>query len=196
MRLIVGLGNPGKQYAATRHNLGFMVLDRLVEIVTEEWQIHEWKEDTSFEALIAEVRRGAERHLLVKPQTFMNNSGRSVERIRHYFNINPAEVVVVHDELALPLGSIRIRQGGQAAGHNGVGSIIHHLGTDGFWRVRCGIEQGGNERPYGTQSDFVLSRFADEERPKIKNVIDRAASYLVNSAINGELNETTIDSEL
>ena len=195
MRLIVGLGNPGKEYAATRHNLGFMVLDRLVQIGAGEWTINDWRLDREFEAELAEVRHGAERHLLVKPQTYMNNSGRSVERLRHYYNLNPAAVVVVHDELALPLGSIRIRQGGQAAGHNGVGSLIHHLGTDGFWRVRCGIEQTAAERPYGTQSDFVLSRFSADESDRVRTVVDQAASYLVHSAIIGELDETTLDVE-
>ncbi|MBI4022864.1 aminoacyl-tRNA hydrolase [Candidatus Berkelbacteria bacterium] len=188
MKLIVGLGNPGKEYAQTRHNVGWMVLDRLAE----QLGTHPWSHSEKFTAELAEIGEGIHRTILLKPTTFMNNSGRAVERLRHFSKLEPADIVVVHDELALPLGSMRVRLGGTSAGHNGVGSIIHHLGTEAFWRVRIGIEQPGATRPYGEQSDFVLGRFSAEERVIIAPVIDRAVALLVDFSSSGTLSDETI----
>lgn len=164
MKLVVGLGNPGPQYRETRHNVGFWVADELAR----RWQVSDgWRERD--EALVVRQAGGA---MLVKPLTFMNLSGFAVSRIRQYFQIEPPDILVVVDEVALPLGRLRARRSGGAGGHNGLKSIIEQLGTDEFPRLRIGVGRGDSRRDL---ANHVLSKFEPDERETIQAAVLRAA---------------------
>ncbi len=150
MKLIVGLGNPGAKYAANRHNVGFMALDR----IAADHGFSSWK--PRFQGLAAEGRLGDERATLLKPQTFMNLSGQSVGEAMRYLKLTPAEVIVLHDELDLAPGKCRVKRGGGHAGHNGLRSIHQHIGPD-YGRVRLGIGHPGHK---DRVAGYVLSDFA------------------------------------
>lgn len=179
MKLIVGLGNPGIKYAQTRHNVGFFVVDHL----SEQWSIplkqHKW------EAEIGEGRICGEKVVLCKPQTFMNRSGMAVRPVFDFFNADIDDIVVIYDDLDLPPGQIRLRLKGSAGGHNGMKSIIGHLGTDQFKRIRIGI--GRPEPPYPV-TDYVLSPFAEDEEEAVADAVERAAE-----AINHWTQSTFLD---
>ena len=164
MKAIVGLGNPGRDYAGTRHNIGFDVVDELAR----RWgvQLRPWK---SVADLAVVTARGA---VLVEPQTFMNLSGDAVGRIADFYKLTPADVLVVVDEVQLPLGKLRVRRAGSAGGHNGLKSIIQHMGTE-FPRLRIGVGRGD---PKWDLADHVLSRFAREEREEVAIAVQRAAN--------------------
>lgn len=153
MKLWVGLGNPGAKYARNRHNIGFMALER----VAEDHGFGPWK--TRFQGQVAEGHLGGEKLLLLKPQTFMNLSGQAVGEAMRYHKIDPADVTVFHDELDLAPGKCRFKQGGGAAGHNGLRSIIGHIG-EGFARVRLGIGHPGRK---DLVSHYVLHDFAKDD---------------------------------
>lgn len=161
--MVVGLGNPGRQYEGTRHNAGFMVLDRWAARagVTFEskpkWQCH-----------VAKLPGSG--LLLVKPQCFMNLSGRPVRQITAFHKWQPQQVLVVYDDAALPLGKLRFREKGSAGGHNGIKSLIEHFGGDGFPRLKFGI---GDSEP-GNLVGHVLGNFRDEERELLENTLARA----------------------
>jgi PTH1 family peptidyl-tRNA hydrolase len=163
MKAIVGLGNPGRQYAGTRHNIGFDVVDE----VARRWnvQLRPWK--SVAEVAVVSVR-GA---VLVEPQTFMNLSGDAVSRIAAFHKLEPADVLVVVDEVQLPLGRLRLRRSGSAGGHNGLKSIVQHLGSD-FPRLRLGVGRGD---PNWDLADHVLSRFERDERDTAADSVKRAA---------------------
>jgi PTH1 family peptidyl-tRNA hydrolase len=173
MKLIVGLGNPGGQYEDTRHNIGFMVIDKLAREIGRDTL--KWEENTKHQAMIAKVGDV----ILVKPITFMNNSGMAVSKLASFYKIDPSDVWVIHDDLDLPLGKIRIRQNGGTGGHNGVDSILKHLGTDGFLRVRLGIGRGREDAKkninqnlsHSAVIDFVLSRFTQSEAGSLNKLI-------------------------
>lgn len=178
MKLIIGLGNPGEQYNGTRHNLGFEALD---EYAKKHLPVgFEWENDKKFKAEILKMSQGL---WLIKPQTYMNNSGLSVRQLADYFKVSLEDVIVVHDELDLPLGKIKVRVGGSAAGHHGVESIISLLGDEKFIRVRLGI---GNTKTQiserkGASVDtnkYVLESFKSDEKPKIKHILKQAVSAL------------------
>ncbi len=165
MKIIVGLGNPGPRYRNTRHNVGFTVLDRLadalgVEITRER-----------HESLLVSASWRREKVLLVKPMTFMNRSGDCVAAVVRNRIEDTADLLVVVDDVNLPLGKIRIRAGGSAGGHNGLKSIIERLGSQEFPRLRLGV---GDERDGADLAEHVLSRFRPEERPEVKQMIARA----------------------
>lgn len=163
--LIVGLGNPGTAYAQTRHNLGFQVVDRLAA------RHHGAFARSRMLAQVADCRINDQRVLLAKPQTWMNNSGDAVQPLLHWHKIPLERLVVIYDELDLPLGRIRIREKGSAGGHNGVASIIQRLGANGFPRIRIGIS-----RPIGAeQINYVLTPFRREEVETIEVARERAA---------------------
>lgn len=188
MRLIVGLGNPGKEYTDTRHNLGWMVIDAL----GQKLEVGDWRAERSYESDIAEYRSASdERWMLAKPTTFMNNSGRAVANLARFYKVAPADILVVHDELDLPLGTLRLRLGGSAAGHHGIESIAYQLGSDAFWRLRCGISSKTETRPNET-SDFVLGRFSADERLVLPRIIETASTLVNSSLSSGTLNEETI----
>lgn len=168
MKLIVGLGNPGKQYDRTRHNAGFMVVDRLV-------QRHGFGAPVKarFNAAVVETPIGAQPCLLMKPTTYMNRSGQSVAEAVRFYKLDPAaDMMVVVDDVALPSGSIRIRPGGGAGGHNGLSDIQRLLGADTYPRCRIGIDP---TPPYMDQADYVLGRFTDEQWALVGPAIDKAA---------------------
>ncbi len=165
MKAIVGLGNPGAQYKSTRHNVGFAVVDELARRASVGF------ESAPAEALVARWRRPDEVVLLVKPLTFMNLSGQAVGELVRYFKIDVADLLVVVDEVQLPLGKLRARARGSAGGHNGLKSVIAHLG-DEFSRLRVGVGRGEQQRDL---ADHVLSRFENDEATEAGRMTMRAA---------------------
>jgi peptidyl-tRNA hydrolase, PTH1 family len=164
-RLIVGLGNPGRDYAETRHNIGFMVLDRLAASAGASFRFEKkWQAEV---ATIGDV-------WLCKPQTYMNLSGESASALAHFYKIEPVRVMVVLDDMALPLGRLRLRESGSAGGHNGLASVIDHLGTTAIPRLRVGI---GAAQP-GEATGHVLGRFAPAERAAAAEVVARSAEAI------------------
>lgn len=169
--LIVGLGNPGQEYSGTRHNIGFASID---SFATSQ-KFDPWANKTDLKCLATIQMLGDTRVILCKPTTFMNLSGEAVQAIAHFYKIPLEQIIVVHDELDIPFGQIRIRTGGGSAGHNGVKSITQHLG-DQYGRVRIGI--GPKTPPQIDSADFVLQRFSDEERVSLPVVTREVAALL------------------
>ncbi len=170
IRLIVGLGNPGAEYEATRHNAGFWLVDALAR--------GELRRETRFNALAARVRIAGNEAWLLEPQTFMNRSGQSVGAICRFYKIQPDEVLVAHDELDLPPGAAKLKKGGSSGGHNGLKDITAALGTQDYWRLRIGI---GHPRELKLQQpvvDFVLHRPRQEEQGQIDDAIARALDII------------------
>lgn len=166
MKLIVGLGNPGEQYNKTRHNLGFEVLDELVK----KLNLEDWSKESKFKSELIKTPE----LILVKPQTYVNNSGLAVRLLADYYKIMPANIIIIHDELDLSLGKIKVRIGGAAAGHHGVESIIDSLKTDQFIRVRLGIGSFTHLSP----EKFVLETFSHSEKPQVKHMIKQVMKAL------------------
>lgn len=168
LQLLVGLGNPGAKYAATRHNVGFMVLERIAASGGTAF-----RPQTKLHGLLAEVGHGVTRIRLLMPQTYMNDSGRSVRAALDWFGLEPAQLLVVVDDMDLPLGKLRLRATGSAGGHNGLRSMISHLGTQSFPRLRIGIGAPAHdpaERRARTVG-HVLGRFSDAEQPLLEAVL-------------------------
>jgi PTH1 family peptidyl-tRNA hydrolase len=155
--LVAGLGNPGREYAGNRHNVGFMVADELARRHGGMWK-------GKFNARVAEVRIDGHKVVLLKPETYMNDSGRSISSAMRFFKLEPESVLVVHDETDLPLGRLQARRGGGLAGHNGLRSVAQHLGTPEFLRLRVGVgrPERGDPRPL---ADYVLANFEAHEDP-------------------------------
>jgi peptidyl-tRNA hydrolase, PTH1 family len=165
MKLIVGLGNPGRKYEDTRHNVGFRVADELAR----RWRID--VDRSRFSALVGDGTVRGEKVLLLKPMTFMNLSGRAVREAATFYKLASGDLLVIVDDMALPLGRIRLRAGGSAGGHNGLTSVIQELGSEDFARVRIGIESVAGQH----MVDHVLGQFTPQERERIAQTIDRAA---------------------
>ncbi len=166
MRLVVGLGNPGKRYQNTRHNVGFRVVDRVAsELGTEITRRH-------FESLAAEVRDGDEKVVLLKPETFMNLSGQAVRAAMDWYKLTPADLLVVCDDLNLPAGKLRARAKGSPGGQKGLESIVAHLGTDDFARLRIGI---GNPGQASDWARYVLEPIPVAEAERLERAIERGA---------------------
>jgi len=180
--LVVGLGNPGRRYAETRHNVGFMAVDELVA-----------REQGSFKAgrgdyLLCRLKLEGCEVLVQKPLTYMNLSGGAVQHALHYFKLTPAELLVVGDDIHLPFGRLRLRPKGSDGGHNGLSSVIASLGTEDFARLRIGV---GNDFVNRTQADYVLSAFTEQERLDVVEVIRRAVEAIrcfVESGIAAAMN--------
>ncbi|MDX2054329.1 MAG: aminoacyl-tRNA hydrolase [Polyangiaceae bacterium] len=168
MFLVVGLGNPGSRYSGTRHNIGFLAVEFLARGA-------EWRQ--KFQGEIAQIELGGQKLTLLKPLTYMNESGQSVGPAAKFFKVEPRDVVVVHDELDLPLGTVRIKQGGGDAGHNGLRSIRAHLGTGDFIRIRLGI---GRPPPTfrGEIADYVLQGFPLADQGARDTMAEQAALAL------------------
>ena len=164
MKIFVGLGNPGAEYAKTKHNVGFMLADKLAEKIGAE----SWRE--KFNALVAESFFDGEKILIVKPQTFMNLSGEAVGSLTNFYKISAEDLIVAHDDMDLPVGKIRLRPKGSGGGHHGIESIIQHLGGEkNFPRVRIGI---GRPPQNWTVNNHVLSPFNPEDAEKISEAIE------------------------
>ena len=167
--LVVGLGNPGKEYEFTPHNLGFLVVDRLAESNA----IRVSRKENMSQVGLGSVR--GKRVALAKPQTYMNVSGPAVKGLLDRYGLTPGQLVVVYDELDLPWGTLRIRPKGSAAGHNGIKSLIGSLGTSDFARVRLGIDRPGRGRRAGEGARFVLGRFGRAQKQEMEEAVARGA---------------------
>jgi PTH1 family peptidyl-tRNA hydrolase len=181
VKLVAGLGNPGAQYKGTRHNAGFAVIDELARRGSVTF------ESAPAEALIAKWRRSDETVLLVKPLTFMNLSGQAIGELQRYFKIDLGDLMIVVDEVQLPLGKLRARARGSAGGHNGLKSVIAHLG-DEFSRLRVGVGRGEGQR---NLADHVLSRFEKDEAAEVERMTARAADaaeMFITSGIGAVMN--------
>ena len=169
MKLIVGLGNPGKEYAGTRHNCGFMVIDRLASKLNVD------VDQNKFKGLYAKVKYHGEDIILLKPQTYMNLSGESVNAAMNFFKIDKEDLLVIYDDLDMPVGKLRLRKTGSAGGHNGIKNIIAHLNSQDFKRIRVGIDR----HKYMNVADYVLSRFSKVESEAIEQGIENAANAVL-----------------
>ncbi len=168
LRLVIGLGNPGAKYAGTRHNVGFMALERLAAAAGSSF-----RNQARLQGLLAEVGSGEQRLRLLMPQTFMNESGRAIRSALDWFGLQPQELLVVVDDMDLPFGKLRLRASGSAGGHNGLRSTISHLGTQDFPRLRIGIGAPADnpvERKARTIG-HVLGRFSPDEQPLLAQVL-------------------------
>lgn len=165
--LIVGLGNPGDQYENTRHNVGWRALDELAEIAGVPVQ------KLKYRALINTCTISGTKVLLMKPITYMNLSGEAVGEAARFYKLPPERVLVLSDDISLPVGRLRIRKSGSAGGHNGLKSIIQHLGTDAFPRVKIGV--GGKPHPDYDMADWVLGKFPPEDKKIIDEMVQKAA---------------------
>jgi peptidyl-tRNA hydrolase, PTH1 family len=188
MKLIVGLGNPGVEYKDTRHNIGYMVVEKLAREFGKE--APKWEFDKNRNAQVCKVGEV----LLVKPTTFMNASGEAVGKLMSYYKIEPSDIWVIHDDLDLPLGKLKIRQAGGAAGHKGVESIMAHLKTDAVVRFRLGIGRGKEDKAVGETDHrerhnkvirFVLSRFTQHEAGELRKLVKHGTDAVRMSLIDG-----------
>ena len=168
MKIIAGLGNPGQKYDKTKHNTGFMTMDHYLNekglsLDKDKFEGHWTKQKINGEDVI-----------LLEPQTFMNESGRSVSQVANFFKVDPADVLIIQDDMDMPIGKIRIRANGKSGGHNGIKSIISHVGTEKFKRVRVGIDHPQKM----SVVDWVLSRFTKEQEAKLDDGLTRAVAAL------------------
>ncbi len=180
MKLIIGLGNPGKKYELTRHNAGFLAIDWFLKdkpVISCQ---------SKFDAIICEYHEDGNKVLFVKPTTFMNLSGRAISQLTNFYNLSAGQdLLVLHDEIDLPLGKIKFTEGSSAAGHNGVQSIIDELGTKNFHRLRIGVETRENKSIPPTES-FVLQKFTDEELQLLQEKIFTETNAIVQKFIKKE----------
>ncbi len=174
IKLIVGLGNPGRQYEKTRHNAGFLFLDRLVFESNCDWV-----RESRFDGLMAEIGVSGAKVMLLKPGTFMNRSGQAVGKVARYYKLSPEEILVVHDELDFDVGVVKLKKDGGHAGHNGLRDIIAHLGSKEFYRLRVGI---GRPPAGKVVADFVLSSPSKNEWDLMLSAFDLAGGYLAQMA--------------
>lgn len=181
--LIVGLGNPGERYEMTRHNAGFLALDLFA--VKENLSIKKLK----YHSLVCDAVINGKRCLIMKPQTFMNNSGEAVGEAARFYKIPPERVIVISDDISLDAGKIRIKRKGSAGGHNGLKSIIAHLGSENFVRIKVGV----GKKPSADYElvDWVLGKFPKDVQPNLKSALENAADalpYIVNDEIDKAMN--------
>ena len=180
-KCIIGLGNPRKEYERTRHNAGFMAVEALAKHLGLTWKV-----DTARKSIIAEGNIDGTKLVLVKPQTYMNNSGEAVRAMMDYLHCTPNDCIIVADDVALPLGTIRVRGDGSAGGHNGFKSIIEHIGTQTFRRVRIGV----NPPPVNVPLEiYVLEKFAKSEHAIVDKAVEKVVELL--SGLDTPLAETT-----
>lgn len=182
MLVIVGLGNPGKKYDDTRHNIGFVCVDALKASQSE---FGAWQEKKDLHAQITSGNFGQTKVILVKPTTYMNESGQAVQAFMNYYKLSSRSLTVVHDELDLTFGQIRTRVGGGPAGHNGIKSITQYIGNE-YGRIRIGIDSDSRSEQQDT-SDYVLARFSKEEQGNIKLIEREVHSLIIELIYRGEL---------
>lgn len=182
MYLIVGLGNPGQEYKETRHNLGFKVIDELASRL----KISAFKSKATSE--IAESQLAGHKIILVKPQTFMNNSGLAVAGLLQWYKIEPTKLILIYDDVDLEVGQLRLREKGNAGGHHGVESVINHIGTTEFARVRIGI---GRQNLTGDVSDYVLAKIPPGQQDVLIEAVNKAAAAvegIVSTSLTAAMN--------
>lgn len=183
MKLIVGLGNPGEKYENTRHNLGFQAIDHFLKD-TQSAKNAVWSANKKLKSDLVTLEFKSEKVVLAKPQTFMNNSGMAVSLLLNYYKVDPSDLWVIYDELDLPLGSMKIRFGGAAAGHHGVESIMEKIGTDKFWRFRLGIGASHDKthtiskQKIKKAKDYVLGVFGRTDQGKTRELIKHGSDAL------------------
>lgn len=182
MKLIIGLGNPGEKYEKTRHNLGFEVLDKFLKDF-ESASKTIWEESKKLKAQIVKIewqpKKGKlQEVILAKPTTFMNDSGLAISLLCSFYKILPSDVLIVHDEIDLPLGKTKIRFGGGTAGHKGVTSVMEKLGTDKFWRLRLGIGSTLKGKKIKHADKIVLGKFGRSETGKARDLVKKGAKTL------------------
>ena len=196
MRIIVGLGNPGSKYEKTRHNLGFMVLEKIArkrEVV--------FRLEPHYESRFAEMKDLENRIKLVLPQTFMNESGRAIQKCKDYWKVDSKDIWVIHDDVDLEFGKARINLDGSSAGHKGVESIIRSIGEQ-FWRIRVGVGKPARQSPDGSRrlaggsekiptEDWVLMNFEKNEQGKLSKIVDAVSDFVLESLSKG-IKETTL----
>ena len=175
--LIVGLGNPGKEYTGTRHNTGFLAVEALAAALQEKWKL-----DKAAKAEVIETRYFDTKIILAKPQTFMNLSGQSVASLMRTFNVAVEDVWIVSDDVALPLGTLRIRKGGSAGGHNGLKSVIEQLGSENCVRFRLGVNEPPAKLPL---ENYVLQKFSKSELKTLGKVIEKTRELILKSIAEG-----------
>jgi PTH1 family peptidyl-tRNA hydrolase len=178
IKLIVGLGNPGRQYERTRHNVGFLFLDQLVTEYRSAWS-----NEPKFQGLLAEISVTTEKVMLLKPSTFMNRSGLSVGQVVRYYKLQPEQVLVVHDELDFEVGIVKLKKDGGHAGHNGLRDIIAHLQSKDFYRLRIGIGRPASGKPV---ADYVLSDPSKADAEAIQIAFNISSDY-IEQMVRGEL---------
>lgn len=182
--LVVGLGNIGKEYTDTRHNIGFEAIDQFVK----DHDFPAWIEKKDLRCYITTAQLGETKVIAIKPTTLMNLSGEAVQAVTHFYKIDPKNTIVVHDELDVPFGQIRTRMGGGSAGHNGIKSVTQHLGEE-YGRVRVGIGPKAHEKQ--DSADFVLSKFTADEQTQMKHLTREVSAVLSESIYGGELPHET-----
>ncbi len=182
--MVVGLGNPGLQYEKTRHNVGFMAADLLMEKQNSEFNKHK------MDAVYGECDIGKNRVLVVKPQTFMNNSGSAVSQISRFFKIPADKLIVLSDDISLNVGKIRLRRKGSHGGHNGLKDIFELLGTDDIMRIKIGV--GAKPHPDYDLADWVLSKFSESDEENLKTALEnsvKAIKEIINRGIDSAMNK-------
>lgn len=182
--LVVGLGNPGNKYTLTRHNAGFLCLDMLSQ--KQNFKIDRLK----FKSLISDTAINGHRCIVMKPQTFMNNSGEAVRECAAFYKISPENIIVIYDDISLDVGKLRIRRKGTDGGHNGIKSIIYHLNSDQFPRIKIGV--GKKPHPDYDLADWVLSEFKKDEQKALEPALENACSalwLLLDSQIDKAMNQ-------
>ncbi|HVA10922.1 MAG TPA: aminoacyl-tRNA hydrolase [Candidatus Dormibacteraeota bacterium] len=183
--IVAGLGNPGKSYDLTRHNVGFLCIDSFVRQTDE---MSDWIQKKDLKALVSTGRLGDKQVVAMKPTTFMNLSGEAVQAVAHFYNLVPADIVVIHDELDIDFGQIRLRNGGSSAGHNGIKSLSQHIGED-YGRIRIGV---GPKHPARMKSeDFVLQKFSGKEQEQLPNLMREVTAILSEYLYGNELPHDT-----
>ncbi len=184
MYLIAGLGNPGREYQMTRHNIGFHAIDRLADLYGIK--VNKLK----YKSLWGECAIGGEKAIIVKPQTYMNLSGEAISEFARFYKIEPDNIIIIHDDVSLAPGRMRIRPKGSAGGHNGLKSIIYCLSSDEFVRIKIGV--GAPEHKEYDLADYVLGHFTKDEIPVLEEVIDRsikAAETVIRSGVQTAMNK-------
>ncbi len=176
MLLIIGLGNPGQKFQKTRHNLGWLVLDLLQKRLREEYSFSTWKKSNKFKAEVSKGKIKNKKIVLAKPLTFMNLSGQAVKSLASFYKIKPKNLFVVHDDVDIPLGKIRIVKNRGTAGHKGIQSIIRELGTKNFARLRIGIKSG-NSKPKNVEK-FVLLKINGNNKKNIEEAIGKTTEAI------------------
>jgi len=171
MKLIIGLGNPGKKYQFTRHNAGFLA----VEHYAIKKHLDKWSKRDKFKSLIIESGKAEDRVILAMPQTYMNRSGESVQSLKQFYKVANSQIIVVHDEVDIPFGEVRVKDGGGTAGHNGLESIVSHIGSD-FKRLRIGTKNSLVETT--DTRDFVLSNFSKTELSQLESILSEVSVQL------------------